>query len=47
MTKFSIVIPVYNTGKYILRCIESVKEQTVNDWEIILIDDGSGDDSPK
>ncbi|MFQ9012055.1 MAG: glycosyltransferase family 2 protein, partial [Veillonella atypica] len=41
----SIVIPVYNTEKYLRHCIESVILQTYKDLEIILIDDGSTDNS--
>jgi len=40
----SIVIPTYNGSKTILRAIESVKNQTYDNWEIILIDDGSTQD---
>lgn len=39
----SIIIPVYKVEKYIRRCIESVLSQTYNDWELLLIDDGSPD----
>jgi len=42
---FSIITPVYNSQKYIRRCIESVIEQTFPSWELILIDDGSTDAS--
>ncbi len=41
----SVIIPVYNVEKYINRCLKSVHEQTYNDMEIILVDDGSTDDS--
>ena len=41
----SIVIPVYNAGKYIKRCIDSIIGQTYNDWEVIAVNDGSTDDS--
>lgn len=44
--KFSIVIPVYNVEKYVRECVESVLRQTFQDYEIILVDDGSTDDSP-
>lgn len=43
----SVVIPVFNASKYIERCINSILSQTVSDWEIIAIDDGSSDDSYK
>lgn len=37
----SIVVPVYNTEKYLKRCIDSITKQTLEDIEIILVDDGS------
>ena len=43
--KFSVIIPVYNCEKYILRCVESVLNQSYSSFEIILINDGSTDDS--
>ena len=43
--KISIIIPVYNVSKYIDKCIESVLNQTYSDFELILVDDGSIDDS--
>lgn len=43
--KFSILIPVYNVEDYIKKCIDSVIEQEFNDYEIILVDDGSTDKS--
>lgn len=42
---FSIIVPVYNVEKYLVRCIESVINQTFKDFECILIDDGSLDNS--
>lgn len=42
----SIIIPVYNSEKYLERCIESLVSQTYKNIEIILVDDGSGDNSP-
>ena len=41
----SIIIPVYNTGKFISKCIESILKQTYMDFELLLIDDGSMDNS--
>lgn len=45
MTKVSIIIPVYNVEKYIERCLKSLSEQTLEDIEIICIDDKSTDNS--
>ena len=41
----SIIIPVYNTERYLEKCIESVISQTFEDWEMILVNDGSKDNS--
>lgn len=43
--KISVLIPVYNSEKYIKRCIKSVLSQTFLDFELLLIDDGSSDSS--
>lgn len=46
MTKISVIVPVYNTGKYIKRCLDSIVNQTIeSEIEIIVINDGSTDDS--
>jgi len=45
MPKISVVIPVYNAEKYIDDCIDSVLKQTFEDFELLLIDDGSIDHS--
>ena len=42
---FSIVIPVYNAEKYLGECVESVLSQSVTDFELILVNDGSTDKS--
>ena len=43
MTKVTVYSPCYNYGNYLDRAIESVISQTMNDWELIVIDDGSTD----
>ena len=45
--KISIIIPVYKAEKTIDKCVESVLNQTFSDWELLLIDDGSPDNSGK
>jgi len=47
MAKVSIVVPVYNSERYLERCIDSIRNQTLEDWELILVNDGSLDDSGK
>ena len=42
---FSIIIPAYNVGTLIIECIESLFCQTFRDFEIIIVDDGSSDDT--
>lgn len=45
MPKLSIIIPVYNAEKYLSRCIDSILAQPYKDWELLLVDDGSQDNS--
>jgi len=45
MKKISIIIPVYNAENYVGRCLDSIKRQTYKDFEIILIDDQSTDNT--
>lgn len=41
--KVSVIVPVYNTEKYLERCLDSIRKQTLKELEIIIIDDGSKD----
>ena len=43
--KFSVIIPVYNSAPFLHKCIGSIVEQQYNDYELILVDDGSTDAS--
>lgn len=43
--KFTVVVPIYNKAKYVVRCLESLREQSLTEFEIICIDDGSTDSS--
>lgn len=45
MIKISVIIPVYNTEKYIKECLDSIANQTFNDFEVICVNDGSVDNS--
>jgi len=45
--KVSIIVPVYNTEKYLAKCLDSVISQTLKDIEIIILNDGSPDSSAK
>jgi len=44
--RISVIIPVYNSAQYIKRCLDTVLNQTLTDIEVILVDDGSKDQSP-
>ena len=41
----TVILPVYNTGRYLTRCLDSVLGQTFSDFELLAIDDGSSDGS--
>lgn len=45
--KISVIVPVYNVEQYLPRCIDSILAQTFTDFELLLIDDGSTDNSGK
>ena len=42
---FSIIIPVYRSGPFLRDCLDSIRNQTLTDWECICINDGSPDES--
>ena len=43
--KISIIVPVYNVEEYLPRCIDSILQQSFSSYELLLIDDGSEDQS--
>ena len=45
MVKVSVIVPIYNSEKYLKRCVDSLINQTMCDIEFILINDGSEDES--
>jgi glycosyltransferase involved in cell wall biosynthesis len=45
MAKVSVIVPCYNQGAFLEECLQSVECQSYHDWECIIIDDGSTDDS--
>ncbi|MDV4357675.1 glycosyltransferase, partial [Enterococcus faecium] len=45
MCRISIIVPVYNVEKYLKKCVDSILGQTFTDFELLLIDDGSTDNS--
>lgn len=45
MAEISVIVPVYNSERYIKRCVDSILTQTFKDFELILLDDGSTDQS--
>ena len=46
MELISVIVPVYKTEAYLDRCVESIVEQSYENLEIILVDDGSPDNCP-
>ena len=47
MAKVSVIVPIYNVEKYLSKCLDSLVNQTLEDIEIILVNDGSTDSSKK
>lgn len=47
MNNISVIIPIYNAERYLSRCIDSILEQSYTNFEIILVNDGSSDNSAK
>ena len=45
LPRVSVILPVYNHAAYVIEALDSVRAQTLGDWELIVIDDGSTDDS--
>ena len=45
MPEVSVIVPVYNAEKYLRRCVDSILNQTFEDFELILVNDGSKDSS--
>ena len=45
--KFSIIVPVYNVEKYVEKCLQSINNQTYDNYEVIIVNDGSLDNSEK
>ena len=43
--KITVIVPVYNTEKYLRRCVDSILAQTFTDFELLLVNDGSTDGS--
>jgi hypothetical protein len=46
LPRISVIVPLYNKGPFVLRCLRSIATQTEVDFEAIVVDDGSSDDGP-
>ena len=46
MPKFSVIVPIYKVEDYLVKCVDSILAQTFQDFELILVDDGSPDNCP-
>lgn len=46
-TSVSVIVAIFNVEKYLERCLESIAQQSYKNIEVILVDDGSTDSSPK
>ena len=47
MPLVSVIVPVYNVSEYLPNCLDSIKKQSFKDYEIIIINDSSPDNSPE
>ena len=47
MTKISVIVPVYNVEELLPKCLDSLVNQTFDDYEVIVVNDGSPDNSQK
>ena len=43
--KISVIVPIYNVEKYLMRCLDSIDRQSFQDYEVLLINDGAKDSS--
>lgn len=41
----NVIVPMYNSANYIRRCVDSIIDQTYTNWNLVLVDDGSRDES--
>jgi glycosyltransferase involved in cell wall biosynthesis len=47
MSKVSIILPTYNRARFMRQALDSIRSQTFTDWDLIIVDDGSTDDTPE